>query len=93
MSKSNYEIYQVSRNKKVNEQALDVILKFNTGVESILLRGFGDEISKTIDLVNVLKDRLGEGIIVETISTGTVKKGEIHPRPVSYIEVLIRKKY
>ncbi|MEM0373212.1 MAG: DNA-binding protein [Sulfolobaceae archaeon] len=92
MSKSspNEKVINITKNKSVGDYVLDVIAEFNRGFETIILKGFGKEISKTVDVYNSLVDRLKDGIVLENVSTGSEIKDR---RRISYILIRIRRVY
>jgi DNA-binding protein Alba len=86
----NEKVINVTRNKKVSDYILDVIAAFNQGFETVNLKGFGREISKTVDIYNGLVERLKEGIKLEDVSTGSEIRDR---RRISYISIRVRRIY
>jgi len=86
----NEKIINITRNKSVGDYVLDIIADFNRGFEIIVLKGFGKEISKAIDVYNSLVDRLKDGIVLESVSTGSEMRDR---RRISYILIRIRRVY
>ncbi|TRM96473.1 hypothetical protein DJ530_12770, partial [Sulfolobus sp. E1] len=77
----------VRRSKSVEDHVLDIIVMFNQGLNEIKLKGVGKEISKAVDIYNTLKDRLGEGVQLLGVETGSEVKDR---RRTSYREPIYR---
>lgn len=80
----------VTRNKSVDDYILEAIAMFNQGFDTITLKGMGKEISKAVDIYNRLKDRLGDGIVLDSVETGSETKDK---RRISYILLKLRRVY
>ncbi|TRM88649.1 DNA-binding protein [Sulfolobus sp. C3] len=80
----------VRRSKSVEDHVLDIIVMFNQGLNEIKLKGVGKEISKAVDIYNTLKDRLGEGVQLLGVETGSEVKDR---RRISYILLKLKRVY
>ncbi len=80
----------VRRSKSVEDHVLDIIVMFNQGLNEIKLKGVGKEISKAVDIYNTLKDRLGEGVQLLGVETGSEIKDR---RRISYILLKLKRVY
>ncbi|BCS94269.1 DNA/RNA-binding protein Alba 2 [Metallosphaera sp. J1] len=82
--------FVVSRNKSIEEQVLDIISSFNQGVKDVELKGYGREIDRTVDVYNVLKEKLGDGVVLVDVSIGSEFKDR---RRISYLLFRLRKSF
>lgn len=80
----------VRRSKSVEDHVLDIIVMFNQGFDEIKLKGVGKEISKAVDIYNSLKERLGDGIQLVGVETGSETKDR---RRISYILLRLKRVY
>jgi DNA-binding protein len=76
--------------RPIDDYLFDIILRFQEGDDVVVIRGFGDFISKAVDVYNRLKDRLGEGIELVNVEIGSEKRGR---RTKAYIAIHVRRKY
>jgi DNA-binding protein len=76
-------------NKPLAQYILAVLTLYNKGEKEILLRGRGRQISKTVDVVELLKNKhLMNKIEVEDIKIGT--ENAPNGKQISYIEIKIK---
>ncbi len=76
--------------KPVDDYIFEIIVSFQEGIDEIVIRGFGDYISKAVDVYNELYSRLGESIELENVEIGSEKRGgRIKP----YISIHVKRKY
>ncbi|MCY0859476.1 MAG: DNA-binding protein [Sulfolobaceae archaeon] len=80
----------VTRNKSIDDYILEAIAMFNQGYDTISLKGMGKEISKAVDIYNKLKDRLGDGVVLDSVETGSETKDK---KRISYILLKLRRVY
>ncbi|BAK54511.1 MULTISPECIES: ribonuclease P subunit p25 family protein [Sulfurisphaera] len=80
----------ISRTKRVEDYVLDVIVMFNQGYDEVELKGVGNSIYKAVEVYNQLKDRLGDGIILEKADIGSEVKDR---RRISYISIKLKRVY
>ncbi|WP_338601739.1 DNA-binding protein [Sulfolobus tengchongensis] len=80
----------VRRSRSVEDHVLDIIVLFNQGLDEVILKGIGKEISKAVDVYNSLKDRLGDGIQLVSVQTGSEVRDR---RRISYIQLRLKRVY
>lgn len=80
----------ISRAKRIEDYVLDIIVMFNQGYNEVEIKGFGNGINKTVDVYNLLKERLGEGVLLEQASIGSEVKDR---RRISYISLKLKRVY
>jgi DNA-binding protein Alba len=80
--------FVVSRNKSIEDQVLEIISSFNQGVNDVELKGYGREIDRAVDIYNMLKDKLGDGVKLEGVNIGSEVKEK---RRISYLLFKLRK--
>ncbi|AAK41238.1 DNA-binding protein [Saccharolobus solfataricus] len=80
----------VRKTKNVEDHVLDVIVLFNQGIDEVILKGTGREISKAVDVYNSLKDRLGDGVQLVNVQTGSEVRDR---RRISYILLRLKRVY
>ncbi|MEM0130725.1 MAG: DNA-binding protein [Saccharolobus sp.] len=80
----------VRRSKSVEDHVLDIIVMFNQGFDEVVVKGIGKEISKAVDIYNTLKERLGDGVQIVNIETGSEIKDR---RRISYILLRLKRVY
>ncbi|MEM4884864.1 MAG: DNA-binding protein, partial [Saccharolobus sp.] len=61
----------VRRSKSIEDHVLDIIVMFNQGFDEVVVKGIGKEISRAVDIYNRLKERLGDGVQIVNIETGS----------------------
>ncbi len=54
--------------KSIPDYVLDVILKFNEGIDEVVIKGRGQMISKAVDVYNALKSRLGDSLELVSVN-------------------------
>ena len=74
--------------KSIPDYVLDVILKFNEGIDEVVIKGRGQMISKAVDVYNALKSRLGDSLELVSVN---IDSEEVRGRLVSYIEIRVRR--
>lgn len=74
--------------KPTVDYVLSAVVLFNQGAERIVVKGRGEEISKTVDVVNSILERLGDVVRVKDVKIGSDK---VKGRLVSFIEVIIER--
>ncbi len=72
----------------IENYVLNAIVLFNQGYDEICVKGRGELISKAVDTVNALIDRLGDTIKTHKIHIGTEKRGR---KILSFIEIWIKR--
>ena len=80
----------ISRAKSVEDYVLDIIVMFNQGQDEVEIKGFGNGINKTVDVYNLLKERLGDGVLLEQANIGSEVKDR---RRISYISLKLKRVY
>nr|WP_083757841.1 DNA-binding protein [Desulfurococcus amylolyticus] len=76
--------------KPLEDYIVEVILMFQEGSDKLVLKGVGPNISRAVDLYNMLVSRMGSSIELVNIGIGSEKvRGRIKP----YIVIEIRRKY
>ncbi|MEB3756626.1 MAG: DNA-binding protein [Desulfurococcales archaeon] len=90
---SNTSILEINIGQKpLEEYLLEAVTAYQSGIETIVIKGRGFNICKAIDLYNDLLERLGEDAFqVENVEIGTERvreKGRTVPR--SYIIIKIK---
>jgi len=80
----------ISRAKSVEDYVLDIIVMFNQGIDEVEIKGFGNSINKTVAVYNMLKERLGDGVVLEQASIGSEVKDR---RRISYISLKLKRVY
>ncbi|MEM0015604.1 MAG: DNA-binding protein [Saccharolobus sp.] len=80
----------VRRSKSVEDHVLDIIVMFNQGFDEVVVKGIGKEISRAVDIYNTLKERLGDGVQIVNIETGSEIKDR---RRISYILLRLKRVY
>jgi len=76
--------------KPVEDYLFDVILRFQEGEDTVVIKGFGVFISKAVDVYNRLKERLGESIELMDVEIGSEKTGR---RIKPFIAIKVKRKY
>lgn len=74
--------------KSVPDYVLEVILKFNEGIDEVVIKGRGQMISKAVDVYNALKSKLGDSLQLVSVN---IDSDNIGGRLVSYIEIRVRR--
>lgn len=77
-------------NKPLGDYLVSAAILFNQGIKRVVLRGRGENISKTVALYNALKDRMGDAIRLIDVKIGSE---EIKGKIVSYIEIKVERVY
>ncbi|MEM0363870.1 MAG: DNA-binding protein [Sulfolobaceae archaeon] len=80
----------VRRSKSIEDHVLDIIVMFNQGFDEVVVKGIGKEISRAVDIYNRLKERLGDGVQIVNIETGSEIKDK---RRISYILLRLKRVY
>jgi DNA-binding protein Alba len=80
----------VRRSKSIEDHVLDIIVMFNQGFDEVVIKGIGKEISRAVDIYNRLKERLGDGVQIVNIETGSEIKDK---RRISYILLRLKRVY
>ncbi|MEM1630220.1 MAG: DNA-binding protein [Saccharolobus sp.] len=80
----------VRRSKSIEDHVLDIIVMFNQGFDEVVVKGIGKEISRAVDIYNRLKERLGDGVQIVNIETGSEIKDR---RRISYILLRLKRVY
>ncbi|MET1160731.1 MAG: DNA-binding protein [Thermoprotei archaeon] len=89
MSSGLSKVVDIGR-KHVDDYVFEIIVSFQEGVDEVVIRGYGENISKAVDVYNELHDRLGESIELVNVEIGSEKRGG---RTRSYIAIRVRRKY
>ncbi|PUA32405.1 MAG: hypothetical protein B7O98_07050 [Zestosphaera tikiterensis] len=77
-------------NKPLSNYIALVSTFLSQGVKEVVIRGKGENISKAVDLYNILHRRLGDYLKLTNVSIGTERVGG---RAVSYIEITLQRTY
>ncbi len=77
-------------NKPLSNYIALVSMFLNQGVKEIIIHGRGQNISKAVDLYNILNRRLGDYLKLANVSIGTEHAGG---KSLSYIEIVVRRTY
>ncbi|WP_126451329.1 ribonuclease P subunit p25 family protein [Sulfodiicoccus acidiphilus] len=80
----------VSSTKSVEEHTLEAIVLFNQGADKVEIKGTGFEVNKAVDIYNSIVDRLGKGVELEGVETGSEVKDK---RRLSFILIKLRRVY
>ena len=80
----------ITKAKSVEDYVLDIIVMFNQGIDEVEIKGFGNSINKTVAVYNMLKERLGDGVLLEQASIGSEVKDR---RRISYISLKLKRVY
>lgn len=80
----------VSRSKTVEDYVLEIIEALNHVSEEVEIKGSGWEINKVVDIYNLIKERLGNGIILDYITIGSEIKDR---KRISYLLLRIKRVY
>ena len=76
--------------KPIANYVLDAIVMFNQGFDEIVIKGRGDLISKAVDVVNALRERLRGSLEIKSIEIGSEKSGN---SITSYIKITIQRSF
>ncbi len=74
--------------KSIPDYVLEIILKFNEGIDEVVIKGRGQMISKAVDVYNALKSKLGDSLQLVSVNIDSDQRGN---RLVSYIEIRVRR--
>lgn len=80
----------ITRAKRTEDYVLDIIVLFNQGYDEIEIKGIGNSIYKAVEVYNLLKERLGDGVILEKTDIGSEVKDR---RRISYISIKLKRVY
>ncbi len=69
---------------------LDIIVRFNQGIDKVTIVGKGNNIPKAITVYNILKSRLGDALVLENVNIGSIFNER--NRRISYIEIHVSRK-
>lgn len=76
--------------KPVDDYIFDIIVRFQEGEDVIVIKGYGDFISKAVDVYNRLRDRLQDSIELLNVEIGSERRGR---RIRSFIAIRVKRKY
>ncbi len=74
--------------KPVSDYVLSIILLFNQGHDTVVIRAKGDAISKAVDVYNALKARLADSIELESVN---IDSQEVGRRLIPMIEIRVKR--
>jgi len=74
--------------RALSEYLASIAIIFNQGAKVVIIRGNGENIYRAVNLYNILKSRLGDGIRLLNVRIGSEKRGFKH---VPYIEIEIER--
>ncbi|WP_369395956.1 DNA-binding protein [Sulfuracidifex metallicus] len=57
--------------KNVEDYVLEIITMLNQGAEEVEIKGVGRDIGKAVDVYNMILDKLGNGIKLDSVSIGS----------------------
>jgi len=76
--------------KPVTNYVLDAIVMFNQGYDEVVIKGRGELISKAVDVVNALKERLKGSLEIKNIEIGSERSGK---SITSYIKITLQRSF
>lgn len=76
--------------KPIDDYIFDIIIRFQEGEDVVVIKGYGDFISKAVDVYNRLKDRLGDSIELVNVEIGSERRGRRF-RP--FIAIHVKRRY
>jgi DNA-binding protein Alba len=81
--------YKVSVGRRaLSEYLASIAIIFNQGAKTVVIRGNGENIYRAVNLYNILKSRLGDGIRLLNVRIGSERRGF---RYVPYIEIEVER--
>ena len=84
---SEQNVIRIGRKPAMN-YALAALVQLSQGANEIVLKARGKQISKAVDVAEIVKRRMGESMKCE-VKIGTEMLGEETPRGVSTIEIVL----
>jgi DNA-binding protein Alba len=76
--------------KNVEDYVLEIITMLNQGAEEVEIKGVGRDIGKAVDVYNMILDKLGNGIKLDSVSIGSENRDK---KRLSFILLRVRKVY
>ena len=74
--------------KPVIDYVLSAVVLFNQGADRIVVKGRGEEISKAVDVVNSILERIGDTVRVKDVKIGS---SNVKGRLTSFIEIVLER--
>ncbi len=76
--------------KNVEDYVLEVITLLNQGAQEVDIKGVGRDISKAVDVFNMIKDKLENGVELGSVSIGSESRDK---KRLSFILLRVKKVY
>jgi len=76
--------------KNVEDYVLEIITMLNQGTEEVEIKGVGRDIGKAVDVYNMILDKLGNGIKLDSVSIGSENRDK---KRLSFILLRVKKVY
>jgi len=76
--------------KNVEDYVLEIITMLNQGAEEVEIKGVGRDIGKAVDVYNMILDKLGNGIKLDSVSIGSENRDK---KRLSFILLRVKKVY
>lgn len=76
--------------KPIANYVLDAIVMFNQGYDEVIIKGKGELISKAVDVVNALRERLKGSLEIKNVEIGSEKSGK---SITSYIKITVQRSF
>ncbi|RLG81607.1 MAG: DNA-binding protein [Thermoprotei archaeon] len=76
--------------KSIDDYIFEIIVSFQEGIDTVIIRGYGAHISKAVDIYNELYSRLGDSIELLNVEIGSERRGG---RVKPFIAIHVKRKY
>ncbi len=76
--------------KPIANYVLDAIVMFNQGYDEVIIKGKGELISRAVDVVNALRERLKGSLEIKNVEIGSEKSGK---SITSYIKITVQRSF
>ena len=80
----------ISDRRPLLDYVQSIVILFNQGFDKITVVGKGPNISRAVTVVNILKDKLGDSLVINDIEIGSTKE---RTRRISYIKIIISRQF
>ena len=80
----------ISDRRPLLDYVQSIVILFNQGFDKIAVVGKGPNISRAVTVVNILKDKLGDSLVINDIEIGSTKE---RTRRISYIKIIISRQF
>ena len=74
--------------KPIIDYVLSAVVLFNQGADRVIVKGKGEEISKAVDVVNSILERIGDTVKVKDVKIGS---SNVKGRLTSFIEIVLER--